>query len=224
MIDSRETTQLHPTLQRGAAELIRRMGLAGYGYSVGISSTYRDNEYQNYLYEEGRSRPGEIRTNAKGGQSMHNYRLAFDIFQNIKGQEYDLKFLQTAGKIWQEMGGTWGGSWTSFPDKPHFEYTGGISLGLLQNGVMLPQVSKMKWEEKENTKMTQEEFNKMFEISFNAFMEKMANLTPSEWALNTGEWQKAIKDEIIKTGDRPRSFATREEVVAMILRNNQKKD
>jgi len=125
-INSRLLEDLHPALERGARELMRRMAGVGFPH-VGISSTYRNNAHQEYLFAQGRSRPGPIVTNARGGQSIHNYRLAFDIFQNIRGQEWNNpNFFATAGQIWQEMGGEWGGSWTSFPDRVHMQYTGGL--------------------------------------------------------------------------------------------------
>jgi len=145
MIDSRNINDLHPTLQRGARELISRM--VGQGFPVGVSATYRCHAFQNHLFEQGRSRPGQIVTNARGGQSTHNYRLAFDIFKTIRGQEFsDTKFFETAGRIWQQMGGVWGGSWQSFPDRPHFEYTGALRLLDLQRGMTLPENHKMPWE------------------------------------------------------------------------------
>jgi peptidoglycan L-alanyl-D-glutamate endopeptidase CwlK len=145
MIDSRDISQLHPTLQRAAQGLIQRMAVKG--YPVLITSTYRDNEMQNYLYSQGRTRSGSIVTNAKGGQSIHNYRLAFDICKNIKGQEYnDAKFFSTVGAIGREMGLTWGGDWASFPDRPHFEFTNGLTLAQLQKGNKVPENTVMKWE------------------------------------------------------------------------------
>ena len=144
-MNSRDINELHPTLQRGARELIARMGALG--FPVGISSTYRSVQYQDSLFEQGRSRPGQIVTNARGGQSMHNYRLAFDVFKNIIGKEFsDPNFFETAGRIWQEMGGTWGGAWTTFPDRPHMEYTGGLSISDLQRGLRLADDHKMLWE------------------------------------------------------------------------------
>jgi len=145
-INSRLLEDLHPALERGARELMRRMALAGFTH-VGISSTYRNNVHQEYLFAQGRTRPGSIITNARAGQSIHNYRLAFDIFQNIRGQEWNNpRFFETAGRIWQEMGGEWGGSWTSFPDRVHMQYTAGLSLRDLQNDKMLPQDARMAWE------------------------------------------------------------------------------
>lgn len=144
MIDSRDTNLLHPTLKRGAIELSRR--LKEKGYAMGISSTYRDIEAQNALYAKGRTSAGSIVTNAKGGQSIHNYKLAFDVFNNQQGNLYSATFMNLSGKIWQEMGGEWGGSWASFPDKPHMQFTNGLTLSQLQSGKTMPDNTKMKWE------------------------------------------------------------------------------
>jgi len=137
---------LHPALERGVRELMRRMAVAGFPH-VGVSSTYRDNVHQDWLFAQGRTRPGNIVTNARGGQSIHNYRLAFDIFQNIRGQEWNNpRFFEAAGRIWQEMGGVWGGNWINFVDRPHFEYTHGLTLRDLQNGRVVPMDARMEWE------------------------------------------------------------------------------
>lgn len=146
MINSRSTADLHASLARGGLELGRRM--AGLGYPMLVTCTYRDGEAQNALYAQGRTTPGKIVTNAKAGQSIHNYRLAFDICKNVKGQEYsDAGFFAAAGRIWTEMGGEWGGSWASFPDRPHFQFTGGLSLSQLQKGARMPENAVMKWEQ-----------------------------------------------------------------------------
>lgn len=84
-----------------------------------ITETYRSQARQNYLYEQGRTRPGQIVTWTK--KSNHTGRNAWDICKNIKGQEYDDKnFFKEAGKIAADLGITWGGKWTT-PDTPHFE-------------------------------------------------------------------------------------------------------
>ena len=150
MGESRDINELHPAVARGARELIARMNAAGFS-AVGISSTYRSVERQNELFAQGRTAPGAIVTNARGGQSMHNFRLAFDIFQNIRGQEWNNpQFFATGGRIWQEMGGEWGGSWAVLVDRPHMEYTGGLTLAQLQRGIVLPQDHKMPWESVDN--------------------------------------------------------------------------
>lgn len=144
MVNSREVDELHPALKRGAEELKRR--LKAKGWNMGISATYRDNEYQDKLYSQGRTTAGSKVTNAKGGQSIHNYRLAFDIFNNVPGNLYPEDFMKSAGEIWEDMGGEWGGSWTSFKDKPHMQFTNGLSLKDLQQGENLGTKVEMKWE------------------------------------------------------------------------------
>jgi len=145
-INSRLLEDLHPTLMRGVRELMRRMAQAGFPH-VGISSTYRNNAHQEYLFAQGRTRPGPIITNARGGQSIHNYRLAFDIFQNIRGKEWNNpRFFETAGRLWRDMGGEWGGDWIGFVDRVHMQYTGGLTLRDLQNGRRLPDNARMLWE------------------------------------------------------------------------------
>lgn len=145
MVNSRAISDLHPCLQRGCNELIKR--LKSSGYQVLVTQTLRDSEYQNYLYAQGRTRPGSVVTNAKGGSSMHNYGLAFDICQNIKGKEYaNDKLFADSGQIWTEMGGVWGGNFKSIKDTPHFEFTGGLTLKELQAAKKPPIDIKMKWE------------------------------------------------------------------------------
>lgn len=48
------------------------------GMPIRITSGYRSFSKQDKLYAQGRTTTGNIVTNAKGGQSMHNYRIALD--------------------------------------------------------------------------------------------------------------------------------------------------
>ncbi len=145
MINSRDVKDLNPVLQRGVKEFLSRCNKKG--LDVLVTQTLRDNEYQNYLYAQGRTEPGSIVTNAKGGESYHNFGMAFDICKNIKGEEYsDLDFFDKCGAIWTEMGGVWGGNFTSYIDRPHFEFSNGITTGQLQNGGILSEDVNMEWE------------------------------------------------------------------------------
>lgn len=93
--------------------------------------TYRSNEEQDALYAQGRSKPGRIITNCKGGQSAHNFKIgvtpaakAFDIVPLINGKpEWD-----AANPVWQKLGDIggsvgldWAGHWTHMREYPHFE-------------------------------------------------------------------------------------------------------
>ena len=122
------------------------------GLKVRITETYRSQERQNYLYEQGRTRPGNKVTWTKN--SRHTSRRAWDICQNVKGKEYaDSGFFKACGQIAKELGITWGGTWKQ-ADTPHFEID-------------------TNWtEQKEDNTMTQQEREK-----FNALVEAVENLT-----------------------------------------------
>ena len=99
---------------------------------VRITHGLRTNKEQDDLYAIGRTVKGKSVTNAKGGQSVHNYGLAVDICLIIKNVVYyDLKIdsdydgtadWMEAVKIFKNNGFTWGGDWLKFKDNPHFEY------------------------------------------------------------------------------------------------------
>ena len=89
------------------------------GLNVLITETYRSQERQNYLYEQGRTRAGNKVTWTT--HSRHTSRRAWDICKNLKGHEYDdTLFFKKCGEVARKLGITWGGDWTS-PDMPHFE-------------------------------------------------------------------------------------------------------
>ncbi|WVE38856.1 M15 family metallopeptidase, partial [Priestia megaterium] len=68
---------VHEMVQEKSYELIRQ----AYKESIFVVITegFRSIEQQHKLYSQGRTTPGIIVTNAKGGYSYHNYGLAFDI-------------------------------------------------------------------------------------------------------------------------------------------------
>ncbi|NDB70468.1 MAG: peptidase M15, partial [Methylocystaceae bacterium] len=84
MINSRKIEDLHPYV----AKLCRAFVAAckKEGIDILITSTWRDNEAQNALYAQGRTKPGKKVTNAKAGSSFHNYKLAFDFVPIVNGK------------------------------------------------------------------------------------------------------------------------------------------
>lgn len=109
---------------------------ASYGYEYIALSGTRNEQEQNSLYAQGRSKPGQIVTNAKFGYSSHNFSIALDfgVFKN--GQYIDDKNpnestrIHTAvSKIADKHGIDWGGNWVSFKDTPHFEIKTGLTMG-----------------------------------------------------------------------------------------------
>jgi peptidoglycan L-alanyl-D-glutamate endopeptidase CwlK len=190
--------------------------MAAKGYDVLITSTYRDIEKQNALYAQGRTAPGAIVTNAKGGYSNHNFRAAFDICKNVKGGEWaDTAFFKAAGAIWEEMGGVWGGRFTNLADMPHFEFLGGLTTADFRAGKSLANNIKMKWEadKVENNVVEQDKKTPGKEGAFSAG--SSAEKTPSDWAKEAWEWAIANK---ITDGTEPRGAVTREMAVTMLYR------
>ena len=96
-----------------------------------LTQTHRPIELQDKYYQIGRTtgRYGAIITNAKGGQSPHNYlpALAFDVAFKV-GTKLDWKesnFIEFARIVLEKYAETivWGGFFKSMKggDKPHFE-------------------------------------------------------------------------------------------------------
>lgn len=113
----RDISELAPNAQKACSLFMQRC--KDRGLNVLITETYRSQARQNYLYEQGRTRPGKVVTWTKN--SRHTSRRAWDICKNVKGGEYsDSGFFKECGDIAKELGITWGGTW-SVPDTPHFE-------------------------------------------------------------------------------------------------------
>jgi peptidoglycan L-alanyl-D-glutamate endopeptidase CwlK len=87
------------------------------GVDIFITETLRTKERQEYLYAQGRTRPGQIVTWTLN--SRHMTGLAWDIACNGKNL-YDANTLKKAGEIAKKLKITWGGDWSP-PDTPHFE-------------------------------------------------------------------------------------------------------
>ncbi len=138
MINSRKIEDLNPIMAAKTRQFIAKCTEAG--IDVLITCTFRDNESQEALYAIGRTRSGARVTNARAGQSFHNYRLAFDCVPLRGGKPVwgttgdDLKLWQKLGQIGKSCGLEWAGEWESFREFPHFQYAGGLSLADLQAG------------------------------------------------------------------------------------------
>jgi len=137
MINSRDITELHPKVKilcQAFIDTCKKEGI-----DILITSTYRDFESQNALYAVGRTKKGKKVTNAKGGQSFHNYRVAFDFVPIVNGKAVwnDLPLFKKCGAIAQSVGLEWAGNWVSFKEYVHCQFTGGLTLKDFQNGKTL---------------------------------------------------------------------------------------
>lgn len=135
MINSRDLHDLLPVVKARVEAFIAKCKDAG--IDILVTSTYRDNDSQTALYAQGRTTPGKIVTNAKAGQSWHNYRCAVDVVPLVHGKpDWDGSHPVWAqiGKIGKECGLEWAGDWKSFKEIAHFQYTGGMTMAQLQAG------------------------------------------------------------------------------------------
>lgn len=96
------------------------------GIDVRIISGTRTYAEQDALYKIGRFGSTEAKvTNAKGGQSNHNFGIAWDIglFEGGKYITTDIKYKKLALMV-TSLGPQleWGGNWKTFPDYPHYQH------------------------------------------------------------------------------------------------------
>lgn len=145
---------IHPMVRYMAQRLILESFAAG--VPIIITQGYRSIAYQNDLFAQGRTKPGQIVTNARGGRSYHNYGLAVDFallmpdgrtasWDTLRDGDNDRKadWLEVA-EIGKRIGFEWGGDWPKFRDMPHFQHTFGLPVGSLFKGtkpLLKPEVA-----------------------------------------------------------------------------------
>ena len=100
-------------------------------FQVRVTQALRGWNEQSQLYEQGRSTPGKIVTNAKPGHSWHNFGLAVDLVPDDIAQAGFQPDWNVAHPQWQTMesaaralGFTCGADFRTFPDWPHLQITG----------------------------------------------------------------------------------------------------
>jgi peptidoglycan LD-endopeptidase CwlK len=118
---------LIPTAQRAARRFLKLLKRRGINAKI-ISGT-RSYAEQNFLYAQGRRLPGPIVTKAKGGQSNHNFGIAWDIGIFADGKTYlpESPLYKRAGQLAKQLNIEWGGTWKKFRDEPHFQLKTGLT-------------------------------------------------------------------------------------------------
>jgi peptidoglycan L-alanyl-D-glutamate endopeptidase CwlK len=93
-----------------------------HGVTINIISGLRTFAEQDLLFAQGRTRPGNIVTNARGGFSNHNFGIAFDIGL-FERNEYlgESPMYKAVGALGVELGLEWGGNWKTIVDQPHYQ-------------------------------------------------------------------------------------------------------
>lgn len=129
-ISDERISKLHPSIQVLVAKFINEVQTK-LGITLRVTQGLRTFEEQNEIYAKGRTAPGQIVSNAKGGFSYHNYGLAIDVAEIKNGQViWDTQWHKIA-PIAKSLGFEWGGDFKKLVDKPHFQYTYGYSINEL---------------------------------------------------------------------------------------------
>lgn len=118
---------MYPPFERLLKKLLENCQARGASYVQ--TSGFRSFAEQDKLFEQGRSKPGPKVTNARGGESAHNYGVAADFVAKPGGKvSWDVAayaiLKEEAEKLGLESGGAW-----RFKDWPH------VQLSLLRHGL-----------------------------------------------------------------------------------------
>ncbi|MGE0222292.1 MAG: M15 family metallopeptidase [Acetobacteraceae bacterium] len=126
---------LLPAAQRAARTFLKTATSAMNGKTLKILSGTRTYAEQDAIFAKGRNGvPGPIVSNARGGQSNHNFGIAWDVglfdggrYMNgaMAGDEDAYKRLADVAMM---PSLEWGGAWTSFVDRPHYQLRTGLAL------------------------------------------------------------------------------------------------
>ena len=148
--------QAHPIIRKELETLyIECNNLLPKGVRLRFSSVFRSVTEQNALYNQ---RPKV--TNARGGQSIHQYGLAFDIVilldkdnnGTFEAIDWDInsKYFKSVVAFFKSKGYSHGGDW-KWKDFPHFEKPFGltwqqlksrvdIGMTIIDNGITYPKI------------------------------------------------------------------------------------
>lgn len=144
MSDSRSLADLHPQVRVMAEQLLKDAERAGIPLTMTFTS--RSMETQAALYTQGRTAPGRIVTNARPGYSYHNFGLAVDVVptellalpkwgDTPAHQARTDDLWNQVGVIGKAVGFRWGGEFRTIRDRPHFEWSGELTLADLRAGL-----------------------------------------------------------------------------------------
>lgn len=159
---SRDINDLLPPVRARAMELNQLCddAFSGSAITTAIVCTYRDPREQAALSAQGRGTlvevnaarkiiglapivavENKIRTNARPGDSTHEYRCAIDLLAFEAGRlihHSDHPVYRTIGELGESVGLDWSGRWKRRPgqvvEAAHFQYLGGLTLNDLKEG------------------------------------------------------------------------------------------
>ena len=212
----RDLAELLPAAQTACRLLFQECFKAGIK-NIFITETYRSQERQNYLYAQGRTRPGQIVTWTLN--SNHKSRLAWDIAVCPPQSLYDVTTLTRVGAIARKLGITWGGDWVGSIDRPHFEVKANWKMPAgykLEGKLNVPTNSKGQVQLIVEDKLKEEI--------------KMSNWNPGSPAMKTETENfiaQAVKDEIIQEShlkDLQNGAMTTDRLIGLYITIQQRRD
>lgn len=138
--------QLHPEIQTATKNMM--VNLYNKGVKTEIVCSVRTSAEQDRLYNIGRDSEGNVVgavvTYVKGGESFHNFGLAFDVeVYNKNGKKnWDSKSVdwQTVVAEGQVQGFEAGATWKNFNDFPHFQNAFNLSTKQLRDRLVNNQM------------------------------------------------------------------------------------
>ena len=127
---NRDLSLLAPRFREAVEDAIAACVAAG--YPVKVQEGYRSQARQSWLYQQGRTRPGDIVTRAPTSlTSWHGYGLAVDVVHQTlaywprgKGKAHaraNEQWFESVAAIFKEHRCSWGGNWKK-PDTPHMQW------------------------------------------------------------------------------------------------------
>jgi peptidoglycan L-alanyl-D-glutamate endopeptidase CwlK len=133
---------LLPRVRPFARALIEKAG--NQGIIIKVTSGTRSFAEQDKLFAQGRTEPGDIVTNARGGFSNHNFGLAFDVTifkgstdpEKAKTPVFESPVYKAIGALGTDLGLEWGGNWKKIVDEPHFQLRPGWAVDLSEKEML----------------------------------------------------------------------------------------
>lgn len=123
-----DTTKLYPPFLARLADMLRLLAMAHLEFKATAGNGTRTYQEQRILFDQGRITPGPKVTNARGGQSAHNFGLAVDFARDVDPRpglqpDWEPRLYEPLGRACDMVGLLWGGSWLK-PDGGHVQWPG----------------------------------------------------------------------------------------------------
>lgn len=226
----RDVDALQPVAQKALRLLFQECYKAGIT-DVFVTETLREQERQNYLYAQGRTRPGNVVTWTLN--SNHTPGLAWDIAVAPPKGLYDKTTIDRVGAIAGKLGIEWGGTWKAPNyDAPHFQVSKNWTMpkGYALGEVFVPTKSSERISiknvpntaiEGELTMAQYDELKKEIAELKALLGQKLDKVEAREvLAVHKEDWEW-LKANGITDGSNPQNFVTREQVATLIKKYDQ---